>query len=136
MTSYRVTINGKSLEAKVLAKDKSSIKYEIAGKVYSVSLEPKIERVSTTPTVNSVSSHQPRPTLIVSIDQIVAPMSGLVSKVLIKKGEKIKAGQTILVMEAMKMENNIVSPRDGSVKTVHVSPSQEVNSQQVLVTLD
>ena len=64
---------------------------------------------------------------------ITTAMPGSVVKIMIKKGEKVKAGDTILIVEAMKMENEIHTPIDGTVETIYVSEGDMVNPDEVLV---
>jgi pyruvate carboxylase subunit B len=64
---------------------------------------------------------------------ITTAMPGSVVKIKVKKGEKVKAGDTILIVEAMKMENEIHTPVDGTVETIYVSEGDMVNPDEVLV---
>jgi biotin carboxyl carrier protein len=65
-----------------------------------------------------------------------APMPGKVVKLLVKPGDRVTANQGIVVVEAMKMENELRAPREGAVGQVHVSEGQAVEAQEALVTLD
>jgi pyruvate carboxylase subunit B len=60
-------------------------------------------------------------------------MPGSVVKIKVKKGDQVKAGDTILIVEAMKMENEIHTPVDGTVETIYVSEGDMVNPDEVLV---
>src|SRR5207247_1062944 len=64
-----------------------------------------------------------------------APIPGKLVKVGIKVGDRVKAGQTVLVLEAMKMENEIRAPRDAAVLAVHVAEGTAVETGHDLVTL-
>jgi biotin carboxyl carrier protein len=66
----------------------------------------------------------------------IAPMPGKVVKVNVKTGDAVKAGQVLLVLEAMKMEQATRSPTDGVVKSVLVREGDQVTAGQVLVTLE
>ncbi|HYH27924.1 MAG TPA: biotin carboxylase N-terminal domain-containing protein [Actinomycetota bacterium] len=66
-------------------------------------------------------------------DALVAPMQGTILQVLVDDGQEVKAGESVCVLEAMKMENHIAAARDGVVKRVAVSPGDVVDSGQVLV---
>jgi biotin carboxyl carrier protein len=67
---------------------------------------------------------------------IRAPMPGLVLKTEVKKGEPVNKGDTLVIIEAMKMENMIKTPFDGIVKEVHVSPTQAVDKNALLIELE
>ncbi|HZV60180.1 MAG TPA: biotin/lipoyl-containing protein, partial [Candidatus Eremiobacteraceae bacterium] len=64
--------------------------------------------------------------------QITAPMPGKIVRVLVKEGEQVEVGQGLLVVEAMKMQNEIRSPKNGKVERVHVKEGQTVNSGEIL----
>ena len=67
--------------------------------------------------------------------QIKAPMPGLVVKIPVAVGDHVTSGQPLLILEAMKMENELRSPRAGVVKEIRVAPRQAVELQQVLLLL-
>ncbi len=67
---------------------------------------------------------------------IRAPMPGLVARVLIGAGEQVAAGTGVLVLEAMKMENELRAPAAGVVRAVRVGPGQAVEKGQTLVEFD
>ena len=64
--------------------------------------------------------------------QIVAPMPGKVVRVLVKAGDEVGAGQGLLVVEAMKMQNEIRSPKSGTIERVTAEEGQAVNAGEVL----
>ena len=68
--------------------------------------------------------------------QLTAPMPGKVVRVLLKAGDKVAAGQGVVVVEAMKMQNEIKSPKDGRVIEVRVSEGATVNANQVLAVVE
>jgi methylmalonyl-CoA carboxyltransferase small subunit len=61
---------------------------------------------------------------------------GIVVSVLVSAGQEVKAGDALLVLEAMKMESNVVSPVSGKVKAVHVAQGESVKKDQVLVEFE
>jgi len=67
------------------------------------------------------------------IDFVKAPMPGLVLDVKVHPGDTIKKGETLLILEAMKMENAIKSPIDAVVKSIEVQPQQAVDKNAILV---
>ena len=66
---------------------------------------------------------------------IKAPMQGLIVDVKVKAGEKVKAGDEIVILEAMKMENPIVAPCDGVINEIKVTKGDKVNTDDVLAVL-
>jgi len=67
---------------------------------------------------------------------VTVPMQGTIVKVMVDPGDQVSAGQTLCVLEAMKMENAIQAPRDGVVKEVKVKPGDTVGANDVVVTLE
>jgi biotin carboxyl carrier protein len=68
--------------------------------------------------------------------KIVAPMPGKVIRLLVKAGDKVEAGQGLLVVEAMKMQNEIKSPKTGTVEKLLAKESQPVNAGDILAWID
>ena len=65
---------------------------------------------------------------------VKAPMPGNILKVLVKAGDSVKKGTLLCVLEAMKMENEILAPADGTIDTVAVAPGATVATDAILVT--
>jgi biotin carboxyl carrier protein len=68
--------------------------------------------------------------------QILAPMPGKIVQVLVQAGEKVEVGQGLIVVEAMKMQNEIRSPKSGTVERLLVKEGQPVNAGEVLAWID
>ena len=68
-------------------------------------------------------------------NSVTAPLPGTITKILVQVGQQVKAGETVLVMEAMKMENNITAEFDGTVKTILVQQGAQVQSGDALVEM-
>ncbi|GAB6087613.1 biotin/lipoyl-containing protein [Alkaliphilus crotonatoxidans] len=66
---------------------------------------------------------------------VTAPMPGNIWKVLVKEGEAVKQGQVLIILEAMKMENEIMAPADGAVASLYVKEGVAVNGGDLLVAL-
>lgn len=68
--------------------------------------------------------------------RVTAVMPGRVVRVLVEKGNEVKAGDSLVILEAMKMENEITAPRAGKVTAVHVQPDQTVENGTELVEIE
>jgi len=68
--------------------------------------------------------------------EIKSPLAGVISSIMVKKGEEIKPGQKVATLISMKMENEIISEGYGKIKEVKVKENQFVNSGDVLITLE
>lgn len=67
---------------------------------------------------------------------VTAPMPGTVLQIKAKAGDAVKRGQAVVILEAMKMENEIVAPQDGVIASVNVSQGDSVNNGDVLMTMN
>ncbi len=70
------------------------------------------------------------------VKEVKAPMPGLVLDVIVEEGTEVKKGDNLLILEAMKMENNIKSPSDGIVKSIAVTKGNAVEKNELLVSFD
>ncbi|EFY02653.1 acetyl-CoA carboxylase biotin carboxyl carrier protein subunit [Streptococcus dysgalactiae] len=77
----------------------------------------------------------PQPTATAGADAIPSPMPGTILKVLVAVGDQVAENQPLLILEAMKMENEIVASSAGIVSAIHVSPGQVVNPGDGLITI-
>jgi len=66
-------------------------------------------------------------------DQVKAPMPGLIVDIRVKPGDKIKKGDILLILEAMKMENTIKAEHDGEIREILIEPKQSVEKNQILI---
>lgn len=67
---------------------------------------------------------------------ITSPMPGTILKVNVNTGDAVKKGQVLLILEAMKMENEIVAPKDGKIASVNVEKGKPVNAGDVLISIE
>lgn len=67
---------------------------------------------------------------------VKAPLSGKVLSINVKVSDKVSKGQVLLIIEAMKMENDVISPTNGVVKNIKISVGSMVNSGDVLIELE
>lgn len=121
-----VSVNNKLLSVQIRRRsDGFPYKVIINGKAYPV----EIERVESTRYKPPVPERKVDGT-------IHASLPGLIGRFLVNPGEKVEKGQPVVILEAMKMENEIPSPIDGVVQTVHVAPGQLVTKGELLVTVE
>lgn len=108
---------------------------KLNGKVYEVEIEEVTGEVasSTSESVKSVPGNSSAPGS--GEETVKAPMPGNILDVYVKVGDQVKREQVLMILEAMKMENEIVSPVDGKVLSVGVSKGQAVNPGDVLVQI-
>jgi biotin carboxyl carrier protein len=98
------------------------------GQRYSVRVETERQ--------HRLAALAPRTNLHTGEITVKAPMPGLVSIVAVTPGQEVEQGQRLVVLEAMKMENELKAPRSGTVKAVNVQPGQTVEQNRALVVLE
>ena len=69
-------------------------------------------------------------------DSVASPMPGLLVKIPFSAGDKVKAGETLAIVEAMKMQNELPAPRDGIIKKINGKEGEQVDALQVIVELE
>jgi glutaconyl-CoA decarboxylase len=124
---YEVTINDRVYEVEV-EKGKAIITQSEAvipvATAPAVHMAPAAEPVSPSPASSAPGDST----------EVTSPMPGTIMEVFVKPGTKVKAGDIILVLEAMKMENDILASSDGVIKKVYVEKNAAVSTGDVLVT--
>jgi biotin carboxyl carrier protein len=117
--SYRVIIESRNLETKTLV-------LRINGKKIVVGVKDKMDLL--------LASMGLENTLVAKVNEVKAPMPGLVLRIQVSEGDLVNKGDTICVLEAMKMENSIKSPGTGVVAKIHVNKAQAVEKNQILIS--
>ncbi len=82
------------------------------------------------------SKPAPKPQLPVDAGAVTSPMAGSIKSILVQVGDSVKQGQPLVILEAMKMDNQITAPVAGEVKRVEVSVAESVEEGRVLVVLE
>ncbi len=125
--TYHIIFQDKNFHVEVdqVRFEKGQIHLRVNGSVHHVQIETPLERKIKALGINELNTGDG--------EMIQAPMPGKVLSVLIKEGETVKAGQDLLILEAMKMENVIKSAQEGVVDKVHVSDNDTVDKNQTLV---
>jgi biotin carboxyl carrier protein len=140
---WRATIDGQSSSADVAEIAPNTLSVLLAGQSHEVCVTPSANgklKLQTGAQEFSAEVLDPRTwsgrrhcgVEAEGRQQIVAPMPGKVVRLLVKAGEVVEAGQGLLVVEAMKMQNEIRSPKSGTVERVLASEGQAVNAGEVL----
>lgn len=124
---FHILLNNRSYRAEVVERDASgkNVVIKINGRNYPVALKDKFDLLLEKMGMNANAGAK--------VNNVRAPMPGLIIDLKVKDGDMVKAGDTLLILEAMKMENIIKSPGDATVKSVKVNMGQGVEKNQVLI---
>ncbi len=149
MKEYKIKINGNDYAVTISSVEDNTAFVNVNGTEYEVEVEgmvshqpktPKIVQQSTT--VSSTDTHpavartsSPASTASAAAGHIKAPLPGVIIEVFVKPGDTVKAGQKIMVLEAMKMENSIDSDRDGVVREINAQKGSTVLEGDTLITI-
>jgi pyruvate carboxylase subunit B len=126
---YTVTVNGKAYGVKLSANEAT-----VNGTEYPLSVEFGIDEAAIAKSAPAAAATgAPLPTGAGTT--IKAPMPGLILRLNVKVGDVVKKNQCVLVMEAMKMENEIYSPSDGTVTKIPVTQGQQMQTGDALITI-
>ena len=118
---------GKKYKCEILKEDiiNQSFIIKINGHISSIQIIKPVEETIEKLGINKNS--------LQNINVLKAPMPGLILEVLFKVGEKVKKGEPIIILEAMKMENILSSPVDAIIKEIKVKPQQTVEKNNILI---
>lgn len=125
-----LTPQGRSYTATVVEanyKDKT-FRIAIGSNLYSLQLKDQFDQLAEKMGLGASNSKK--------TNQLKAPMPGLVQSVLAQAGDKVKKGDVLLILEAMKMENAIKAPNDATVRSIHVQKGAAVDKNQLLVEFE
>jgi len=126
---YHILFKTKGYRAEIVKIDRAmkTVDLKINGQKYLIQLRDKFDLLLEKMGMNGVTASK--------VNVIKAPMPGLIVDLRVKDGDMVKAGDPLLVLEAMKMENIIKSPGDGQVKKVNVKKGDRVEKGQLLIEL-
>ncbi len=144
MKKYMFTIHGNKYDVSILNVEENVIDLEVNGSAYQIEVDKSIQPMKTPRLVRSrsVPSTDSGPSMGTGAKPysgkrgaIKSPLPGAVLSIHVKPGDTVKVGQKLMVVEAMKMENNIDSDKDGTVLSVAVIPGQSVMEGDVLLEI-
>jgi biotin carboxyl carrier protein len=144
MKEYKYKINGNNYTVTIGDIEDDIAQVEVNGTPYKVELEkkaaPKVAvvtpRPAAAPRTAAGDKVVARPAAAAGAGAVKAPLPGVVLSIPVKVGDEVKAADTVLVLEAMKMENAIHAGRDGKVASISVSAGDSVLEGTVLVTIE
>lgn len=124
---FHIIKDNRSFSCEVLriTKEKKTVTIRVNGTSYNVQVKDPFDLLLKQLGMESTTAHK--------VNVIKAPMPGLVLKIMVSEGQEVQAGDSILILEAMKMENIIKSPGTGTIRKISVNAKDAVEKNQVLV---
>ena len=144
MKKFKFTIQGNTYEVEIQNIEDNFAEIEVNGSQYKVEIHREVKQPTKTPTLIRKTvepSHETaekkthKPTEKVKAGAIKAPLPGTILQIKKKLGDEVKTGELILIMEAMKMENNISANRNGKINAMNVNVGDSVLEGDVLVEI-
>ena len=140
MKEYKYTINGNKYEVVVGDINDNIATLTVNGETYTVEMEKQPEPEKKKPVVRAAavaSDDAPaaNKAVVNKANAVKAPLPGVITDILVAEGDEVKAGDTVIVLEAMKMANNLAAEKDGKVTAVLVKPGQSVMEDEPLVCI-
>ncbi len=143
MKKYKFSIHGNQYDVHIKNIEDNNIEIEVNGSTYTVEVDksiqpvktPRLVRARAVPSTDTTPSESTGSKSSKGFGTIKAPLPGTVLSIHCKQGDTIKMGQKLIVLEAMKMENNIDSDKEGKVISIKVLPGQSVMEGDVMIEI-
>lgn len=139
MKNYKFKINGNQYNVNINTVEGPIVELEVNGTPYKVEVDKELKQIKTPKIVRkevvAAPTEQKKPIASNGGNSIKAPLPGTILDVYVQVGDTVKAGQKLLLLEAMKMENQIDSEFDGVIKQVNVRKGDVITEGTVLVTI-
>lgn len=143
MKEYKYTINGNKYEVAINSINDNIANVVVNGEEYEVQMEKEPEPVKKKVVVRPVAQPEaetasaPTSTNKVDLNNAVkSPLPGVITEIKVKVGNEVKAGDTVVVLEAMKMANNLDAEKSGKVTAVLVKEGESVMEDTPLVVIE
>jgi len=129
-SKYHILNNNKAVKAVLINKDFNSKQYTIAvnSNTYHVKINNPLDQLIKELGFSLGNTKK--------LNDIKAPMPGIIIGIEVKEGDKVKEGDTLIILEAMKMENAITCPKDAIIKSVQVKIGDTVEKNKLLIELE
>ncbi len=144
MPEYKITVNDKSYSVNIGRIEDDSVEVTLDDRTYTVGIEfpgskskktPKITRGRAVPDASASPDKTTAPGMTSGMGKILAPLPGAILKVLVAVGDQVTQGQTVAVMEAMKMENEIEAPVSGKVSAIAVKEGDTILENALIMSI-
>lgn len=124
---YSLLLDGGSFQADVYPGEEDALQVLMRGVLYEATVEDEREKRLSKAAGGAAQTGE---------FMLRAPMPGLVVKVAVAEGEAVKTAQVLVILESMKMQNELKSPRDGKVSRVQVKAGDSVEQRQILLSVE
>lgn len=131
---YKVTLNGKVYEVEV-EKGEAVIQAEYEAALPAAPAAP-VPAAAAAPAPSAAAASAAAPAAQAGAGTVLSPLPGNINEVRFSAGQTVKAGDVVIILEAMKMENEIVAPKAGTLTKIHVQKGAVVNTGDPLFDVE
>jgi len=140
MKKFKFTIKGQQYDVDIKDVDGSVAQVEVNGTIYDVEIESEMKTTKTPKLIRRAVTNKPNEGRIQKsagggASAVKAPLPGSIIKINVAVGDSVNVGDTLLVMEAMKMENNVLAEKAGTVKSIKIAVGDSVLQDDALIEL-
>ena len=138
MRRYKFTISGNKYNVEIKTLDEDVAEIEVNGTSYQVKLGHEIKKTQTPKLVRYTPPTPPKAPVFITpgLSLLKAPLPGTIISISVEPGMQIKMEKPVLILEAMKMENNIFAEKPGVVKSVRVAVGDTVMQGDILIEIE
>lgn len=141
MKNFKFTINGQTYDVEIKQVEDNNATIEVNGSEYAVQIHQEVKAAApkTPKLVTKPANLQDGESFMKKVSAgsgVKSPLPGVIMEIHVKVGDTVKRGQKLLTMEAMKMHNDVLAEKDGTVKNIKTSVGQSVMEGDVLVELE
>jgi biotin carboxyl carrier protein len=136
MNKFKFTIRGNEYDVEITSIEDNLATLEVNGTPYEVEIQQEKKQTKTPTLVRKVIKETSK---VVekkeggSASPVKAPLPGTITEIKVNQGDIVKKGQVLIIMEAMKMENNVLAEKDGVIEKINVKPGDAVLQGDVLI---
>lgn len=129
-SAYHALKNNRSYDVEILSNQFTDKNYTVSvnGNTYSINIQTELDKLINQLGFSLNSAKQ--------VNSIKAPMPGLILDILVEVGQEVAENDHLLILEAMKMENNLSSPRAGIIKSINIAKGATVDKGLVLIEFE
>ena len=145
MKTYKFKIDGKDYDVTIGEAEGKMLQVNVNGADYQVELENAPASAPAAPAAAAPAAATPAPAATAAPaapkapagagEKVNSPLPGVIVEVSVKEGQAVKSGQKVAVLEAMKMENEISAPKDGTITAIHVNKGDSILEGAPIVTI-
>ena len=135
MKEYKLKINGNQYDVVINAVEGNVADVTVNGVSHKVEIEDTAAQAQAASPVQAIKTAAPKAAAPAGGKTVSSPLPGIIVEVSVQEGQAVKSGDKLAVLEAMKMENEILAEFDGTVNAIHVSKGDSVLEGAKIVTI-